>query len=559
MLSSTTTVSVPISSSIANSDKAIVRAFLNGFTPNAGTQGLQIQVEAKSVQPNAITVAVATGPATSLRSVQFSYLIFSPTQVPFSSYGGFVSRTGFSGAGFQSIAGELQSANLVLTGVVRLSTFSPITFSTTLDDDFVLGYKQEGAALDFVLSYVAVGVNSNSVCAACETEKLGYGRECVSTCPAGSYTFNHKDGSQSCRRCSAKLNLALNLLRNGCECAAGFEMQNGGCVLSAPAKPTNSFGNSDDLTLIGVNQKQTNGVSSISQIASNVISINNENTKTNNTNTNVNIPGAIISISSNNNNPSSFNPIIAPTIIAVPDKKPVVSPPSITGGGAILIPVSPTPSDPSANSYVPTIPSSPSQPPSSVTPPPTIIVPPLPPSNGNGAESADSAQSCSIFANTYWSGYRCACRVGYKVDPSNGQCVRISFLQPVTPPYVPPIQPPYNDCRENEVLVYNQCVCATGYTKDPAGRCILNIVCPENSFLQAGICVCTSGYIKVNERCIPSNNGNCPANSYFNGVTCLCNAGFVMAPNSNVCVLSNNCPPFSQLVGSTCQCIAGYR
>ena len=81
------------------------------------------------------------------------------------------------------------------------------------------------------------------------------------------------------------------------------------------------------------------------------------------------------------------------------------------------------------------------------------------------------------------------------MEAGTGQCVRITFTQPVNPPYVPPT-PPSGNCGENEVFVFNQCVCSQGYTRNPEGRCILNIVCPDNSFLQNGVCTCNTGYVK---------------------------------------------------------------
>lgn len=311
---SSATASVPIGTTIVNSEKSIARAFLNGINPNPETKGLQLQIEAKGVQQSNILISVSTGPATSLKSVQLSYLIFSPNQVGFSSYGGYVSRTGFSGVGYQAVAGELHSSNLMLLGVVRISAFSAISLSSTVDSDFVFGFQQQGSAIDFVYSYVAFGVNPRSVCAGC-SEKVAFENTCVSEKPTDTYTFTYKDGSQSYRRCSSKLNLAVNANGNGCVCAPGAELQNGVCVLTAPAV-TNSWSTGNDFASLGVNQAGS-GVTSISQLGGKVTTITNGAT--------------IISIGNSNGSPNVVN---TPTTPSTPA----------------------TPVNPNANSYVPTVP-----------------------------------------------------------------------------------------------------------------------------------------------------------------------------------------------------------
>lgn len=504
--------------SIANSDKSIARAFLNGYEPNPDTKALQFQVEVKQVLSSSITVAVMTGALTNVKSVQFSYLVFSPSQVSFVSYGGYISKSGFSGSGYQSIAGEIQSSNFVLAGLVRISAFSSVALTTSLDSDFVFGFKQDGSAVDFVYSYVVFGVQPSAVCASCDTEKLALDDNCLSACPTGTYTFTYKDGTQGCRRCSSKLNLVINSVNNGCVCAVGYQMQNSTCVAVGPL---NSLSSSGDFASMGVGQGSS-GASSISQIPNKVTVITNAS--------------AIISIGPNNGGAS-----IGPTITVVNPQKPIVIPPT-TGGGAIIIPTKPV--DPNANSYVPTIPSQ-NQPSIPVIP----IIPVVP--GGGSAESAVSAQSCAGYANTYWSGYRCSCRVGYKMDLTTGLCVRISFVPPTTPTN------PSTNCRDFENYVYGQCVCIDGYTRNADNRCVANVVCNPNSYFQNGICVCNSGFSKVGDRCVANNN--CFDNGYFNGVMCVCNTGYVLDSTNTRCVLSNSCPPYSELRNGVCVCVAGYK
>jgi hypothetical protein len=48
-------------------------------------------------------------------------------------------------------------------------------------------------------------------------------------------------------------------------------------------------------------------------------------------------------------------------------------------------------------------------------------------------EQSANAQSCSNFLNTYWTGYRCSCRVGFRLDVPSGQCISILLIQPRQP------------------------------------------------------------------------------------------------------------------------------
>ena len=52
---------------------------------------------------------------------------------------------------------------------------------------------------------------------------------------------------------------------------------------------------------------------------------------------------------------------------------------------------------------------------------PTTTTAPTDNSPSNAFE-AKSSQSCLQFSNTYWTGYRCACKVGYRLQFSTGNC-----------------------------------------------------------------------------------------------------------------------------------------
>lgn len=63
--------------------------------------------------------------------------------------------------------------------------------------------------------------------------------------------------------------------------------------------------------------------------------------------------------------------------------------------------------------------------------PPTSFVPPNIPGSTPSSTSPPapmnelSADSCKLKENSYWTGYRCACKVGYKEDRELGVCKKI--------------------------------------------------------------------------------------------------------------------------------------
>jgi hypothetical protein len=201
--------------------------------------------------------------------------------------------------------------------------------------------------------------------------------------------------------------------------------------------------------------------------------------------------------------------------------------PTITNGVQISAPVTnfqpqPRPAinpaiNPIDNSYVP------------VTPNQNVVIPNIPtppppaPATNTSATSATNAQSCANFSNTYWTGYRCSCRVGFRLELPSGQCVRINLNIPNNTnnnpnPIIPNLPP--SSCLENEVFTLNQCICVQGFIRGPQGLCIPNIICPPNSYPQGGICVCNNGFVRQGDFCVSAEN--CGPNAYHNGVICVC-------------------------------------
>ena len=83
----------------------------------------------------------------------------------------------------------------------------------------------------------------------------------------------------------------------------------------------------------------------------------------------------------------------------------------------------------------------------------------------SSASDANNVKSCAQFPNTYWTGYRCACRVGYKQNIQNGQCERLGLVIQTSTIPLPNIPNP-SDCGANANYNGYTCVCNTGYIRN---------------------------------------------------------------------------------------------
>lgn len=195
--------------------------------------------------------------------------------------------------------------------------------------------------------------------------------------------------------------------------------------------------------------------------------------------TTVTSTGAVVSVSSNG------QPLRAPTgpiVLTRTQTTAPVSNPQVQGGINVNVNVNNMQANSNTNSYPATQPSQPGN--YAFVPTPVVI---------SNATSASTLETCVNFANTYWTGYRCSCRVGFKLDITTGQCIRINLVIPVNPIPVVPVVP---RCRENEVLSFNLCVCIQGFAKNQHGRCVpvFNNECQPNSYFDGQRCVCNDGY-----------------------------------------------------------------
>ena len=113
-------------------------------------------------------------------------------------------------------------------------------------------------------------------------------------------------------------------------------------------------------------------------------------------------------------------------------------------------------------------------------------------SNADGSNfiQAYTKDDCSSFPNTYWTGYRCACSPGYKLDQGTGNCLRIGLVIVETKPQV------NQTCGQNSYFNGVICACNEGYSKDSSGKCQANVVCPPNSQYIGNACICKTGFQK---------------------------------------------------------------
>jgi len=108
--------------------------------------------------------------------------------------------------------------------LLSLSSSQAVSFSSAIDINYVLTISATGTVDDFSLVYVSVGVLPKSICANCGAGLIPFQSDCVSSCPANSYSFTYKDGGIACRVCSSKL---------------GFTLVNGRCQQGSTIVPIN--------------------------------------------------------------------------------------------------------------------------------------------------------------------------------------------------------------------------------------------------------------------------------------------------------------------------------
>ena len=60
-----------------------------------------------------------------------------------------------------------------------------------------------GVVNNFSIIYISIGVLPSNVCDNCAEGLVAYEKQCVSSCPSGTYAFTYADQGIACRTCSS--------------------------------------------------------------------------------------------------------------------------------------------------------------------------------------------------------------------------------------------------------------------------------------------------------------------------------------------------------------------
>lgn len=141
-----------------------------------------------------------------------------------------VSKNNFSGSQFSSINNLIYRPDYLLIGLSSLVlSNSDLSFSASVDSDFVLSLQSSSNLQQFTLFYLVFGILPSQICPSSSITKYVLNNSCVSTCPNGTVTYSYPSGGQSCRSCSAKLNTIPNSNGTACICSTGYTSNNGIC------------------------------------------------------------------------------------------------------------------------------------------------------------------------------------------------------------------------------------------------------------------------------------------------------------------------------------------
>lgn len=504
-------VIVNFTTPIPNADSSIVRAFITGWTRTGGKQ-LAIRAYDNGIMSTAVQIIVQVVGDMAISSVQLNYLIFSPYNVGFASYGGAYSENAFASSKLYSTAGNIYSSPYSFYGLtsINFGQGGSFGFSADMGSGFYLRLDALFNIEFLTVSYVTIGVPPSQACSGCSSSLLS-ADGCVDQCPAESYPHTYPDNGKACRSCPFLYNLVVNANRTGCTCRQGFVEKNGLCVFAQSSGSSGSFGST--------------GASSTTTVRPVTTAATTTTTTT--------------------------------TTTAVPISQTTAVPISTT-----TVPISTTTAPTGSGSYVPTVPSQTGNPQTATTAP--AYVPPGSGSSGSATPVQYVSKDCSTLANSYWSGYRCVCRVGFVF--SSGICVASSLtggyvFRPAEFIYKLSLlyrNQPAQCSNPNEVYNGESCVCSPGYTKNPQGVCqpiAPPTNCSANSQLIGGQCVCNPGYVANGSVCIVKP---CPANSYSNGLgDCICVTGYYMFNGS--CVAGKPCKINSQRnAAGQCVCLPGF-
>lgn len=91
-------------------------------------------------------------------------------------------------------------------GISYLQSSNLQGMAASIDDSLAFSIHSDGLIDSLAIFYIILGKTSADLCG---NSTVQYQTECASACPNNADAFSYSNGGQSCRECSAELNLVL--------------------------------------------------------------------------------------------------------------------------------------------------------------------------------------------------------------------------------------------------------------------------------------------------------------------------------------------------------------
>jgi hypothetical protein len=112
-----------------------------------------------------LEIVFTIGAHTSVSKIYLSYLIFSPAESSFDSYGGVISKANMEGSlnlNIHRIIGDLEYP---FYGIVKLTTSSPqLSLTSNIDKDMIFTMSATGIIEQVEISYLIFGTSPKKAC-----------------------------------------------------------------------------------------------------------------------------------------------------------------------------------------------------------------------------------------------------------------------------------------------------------------------------------------------------------------------------------------------------------
>ncbi len=155
---------------------------------------MDIQISGRRLEAKQLTINIEVKNDFYLLRVFYSFLVFSPKNVPYASYGGLIAQNKFSGFYYEDAHLIIYNANYILYGLnkITLSGGEAIEFASLIDDNFVAGLYSSRKFDELNLIYIVLGVASINRCTGCKTNEVyAYRSVCMGQCPAGTLSYQY--------------------------------------------------------------------------------------------------------------------------------------------------------------------------------------------------------------------------------------------------------------------------------------------------------------------------------------------------------------------------------